>query len=96
MSLDRFSDEDVAAFRERFGNLGWRDFASMWEAYESADPSLGDPDVPHVFAVRFISQHINKVFAADPFDFYLALREAFFQAMTVVVEHREPGKRYFK
>ena len=96
MTLARFSDDDVAALRERFGNLDWEGFCSLWEAYESANPSLGDPDMPHVFAVRFIHRCGREGVDVNPFTFYLALREAFFQAMTVVVEHREPGKRYFK
>lgn len=95
MSLERFSDDDVARMREQFGHLELDALAAMWEAYESADPSLGDPDVPHVFAVRFLHRFAGEGFTT-PFEFYLALREAFFQAMSAVVSSRDPGKRWFK
>lgn len=92
----KFSEDDIAGMRERFGDLDWEGFCSLWESYRDAEPSMGGCDVPHLFAVRFISRCAHEGVDMKPFTFYLALREAFFQAMTVVVETREPGKRYFK
>lgn len=98
MTLPEFSDDDLADMCERLSlsdATTWDDLAALWEAYESAEPSLGEPDVPHTFALRFIHSYAKNPLVA-PAAFYLKLREAFFQAMTVVVQIREPGKRYFK
>jgi len=94
-----FSDEDVREMRERLGLTDattWDDLAALWDAHESADPKIGGPDTPHEFALRLIHEWAPRNPSVSPATFYLHLREAFFQAMTVVVEQREPGKRYFK
>jgi hypothetical protein len=98
VNLPTFSGEDIREMRERLALTDattWADLAALWDAHESEDPKIGGPDVPHEFALRFIHKWARNP-PVTPATFYVHLREAFFQAMTVVVEQREPGKRYFK
>ena len=93
-----YSDDDVREMRERLSltdATSWDHLAALWDAHEAADPPIGGPDVPHEFALRFIHR-CERTPLMRPAEFYLALREAFFQAMTVVTDVHAPGKRYFK
>jgi hypothetical protein len=93
-----FSAEDIREIRERLSLTDattWDDLAALWDAHEMVDPPIGGPDVPHEFALRFIHEYAHRPHIPAG-AFYLRLREAFFQAMTVVAEAHEPGKRYFK
>jgi hypothetical protein len=104
MELDMYSASDVRRISKRFDGLddkaAWRKLVREWKKHEAGE--IGIPTTPHECAIRFIHDWTRAevgegAFAAGPEPIYLALREAFYQAMTLATEaHGGPGSRWVK
>ena len=107
MSLEpeRYSREDVDSILKRAaiprGPDGWKLLDAKWNEHEKLE--IGPPTTPHEFALRFIHDWTRAPigraeFATEDAEMvYLALREAFFEAMSHEVKvHCGSQYRSFK